>query len=874
MNPYINREMKRILFVFFVVVCFHNNAFTAVFRGRVTSADMKPVPYATVFIHEISTGIATDTDGCFSISLNPGIYTVEVSSLGYKRVKFQVDVLESGLDKSIILKEEVYRLDDVYFRSGGENRAYHVMRQAIARAPFHRREVRAYSSSVYLKGSVKVTKLPALLKMQAGKKKTRLVLNKTFVVESNSKIEYTWPDRYEERVIAFSSTIPAEIDPSDITAVINSSVYDREFYGKLSPLAPEAFRYYKFVYEGITRDNGNVVNKIRIIPKKGDSKLISGHIYIADDLWRVTYARFLIRETGVEVDLKVNYNETGSGVLMPTSYAMDIDVSLMGVKAEGFYNSSITYNYVDSGSEESLSSDGFVAKEVGTEREARSIARQNARRIEEQIHSAERYASEDDSLDKVESVKRRNDLEIIKMSNITRKVDSMATSRDSSYWNSVRTVPLREEEIVAYNEADSLKEEYERLVEDESQGKLRRSTGNIIFDRILYDSRYKVSDKLTLGYGGLSRVVGGFSFTDGYWFGQNFYSSYKFDSNRVLVVKPSLYYSQLRKKLMYRVDGSLSHSPFRQGSLYFSFGDFSRDISDNSSISDFISSYASFFFGMNPKKYLSVKWVSVGNSIDISNGLNLDVSVSWSRVLPLENAEVKSLGGKRPENNLPANIYDALPQSHSNMDYNIGVIYTPRYYYRVVNGRKIYVRSSWPTFGLSLRGSFPGLNGDYASWGELSMSVDHRFRTGLYSQLIYGVEAGTFFNNERIFLDNFRHFRASDIMVTEKGFGNDFLLVDPYFYSTNSEWVKYNIEFRSNYILLNNLSFLNSALYTEALYVKGLWLPDKKAAYYEAGYSFGIHGALKAGLFTAFNEIGYVGTGFRLEVPFLGDIYR
>lgn len=864
--------MKGFLLIYSLLLLAGKPLHGAVFSGRVADVRSQPVPYATVYIHEISTGIAADIDGRFRISLDKGKYTVEVSSLGYKRSKFEIEIGSSNLERSITLEEEVYTLGDVYFKAGRENRAYHVMRQAIAKAPYHRRQVRDYSSQVYMKGSVKITKLPAVLKLQAGKKKTNLMLNKTFVLESKSRIDFSWPDNYEETILAFSSTIPAEIGASDISAVNTSSVYDREFYGKLSPLSPEAFGYYNFVYEGISQDGGRVVNKIRIIPKKGDSKLVSGHIYIADDLWNVTYARFLIRETGIDIDLKVNYNEASPEIMLPTSYAMDVNVSLMGVRATGFYNSSVTYSSVNRSGESAVVAEAVPQNVINSAREARSFARKSVKMIEDEVAKA---VQERDSLvHEGDNTRKSSDLEIKRVSNITRKVDSMATKRDSTYWSSVRMVPLREEEVIAYIEADSLKEEYKRVFEEDSVSRINRSTGNIIFDRILYDSRYKVGKNLTLGYGGLSRVVGGFTFTDGYWLGQNFYSAYRFSKHCNLVVEPSLYYSSYRQKLMWRVDASLSHSPLRLGRAFVSAGEFSRDISNNSSISDFVGSYASFLFGTNPKKYLNYRWITVGNNMDVANGLNTGIFFTWSQVTPLESGNVKSVSGKTGGSNLPRNVYGAVPRLHSNLEYLLRVSYTPRLYYRIVNGRKEYVRTAWPTFAASFKGSLPHNDQAYAKWGSASFSIAQRLRTGIYSQFVYGAEFGKFYNTDRIFFDNFQHFRASDIMVTEKGFREDLLLADSYLYSTNNEWVKYNAEYRSNYIILNHLPFLNSALYTESLYFKGLWLPDKGVVYNEAGYSFGIQGTLRAGLFTAFEGKKYIGTGFRLEIPFLSDIYR
>lgn len=865
--------MKKLILLIVAALFFATHVSAAVFSGTILDVRGMPVPYATIYIHENSTGIATDIDGRFKTILKSGNYSCEISSLGYKRVKLSLVVGVENIDKKIVLEDEIYRLSDLYFKAGKDDRASYVMRNAIARAPYHRQQVRNYQSMVYTKGNMTVTKLPALLKLQAGKSKTNLVLNKTFVLESHSAIDFEWPNKYLETVKAFSSTVPADINPADISGVNTASVYDKEFYGKLSPLAPDAFNYYKFVYEGISKENNKIINKIRVTPKRGDAKLLQGHIYIADDLWNVTYAHFLIKETGVEIELKVNFNETAPEIMMPTSNSMDVIVSIMGVKASGHYTSSVSYLSVNKGVRDLNFGKVAVTDSINNAREARSFAKKSVKMIEKEIERVNSAKELESPVEKI-IIRRESKYEIKRDSSIKRVVDSLAIKRDSSYWLAVRVVPLQPQEIRSYKEADSLKIEFHKVFEEDSVKRINRSTGNKILDKILYETRFKVTEKLTLGYGGLSKVIGGFTFTDGYWLGQNFFAGYKLTDTKTIEIKPSFYYSTFRKKMMWQLQADFNYSPLKFGKTYLSVGDFSRDISNNSPVSDFVSSYASFLFAQNPKKHLSARWIEIGNSIDVYTGLNLDVKFLFSNVNPLENGNSKVLSGKQPESNIPVNIYGVEQLEHSNLEYSATVRYTPQYYYRIVKDRKIYVKSSWPTFAINFKGTLRKNDPAFSEWAMVSFSLAQRIKTGLYSQLIYNAQVGSFYNKKNIYLDNYNHFRASDIIVTEKSFTWDLMLANPYLYSTPNEWVRYNAEFRSGYILLNYLPFLNSALYSESLYLKGLWLPDKKIIHSEAGYSFGIQGLLRVGVFTAFEGSHYKGTGFRLEIPILSEIYR
>lgn len=853
--------MNRALLATLLMLLLSSALFASSLKGRVVNAQNEGVPYATIYIHELSTGFATDSDGFFLYKMAPGSYTVEVSSLGYKRVKLKIEIGTVVKENIIKLEEEHYQLGVLYFKATGENRANYVMRQAIAKAPYYRSLVSSYVSEVYLKGSIKITKIPALLRMQAGKSKTKLIVGNKFIVESKSKIEYSSPNNYKERVIAFTSTLPSELDVvNQISAVNTSSLYESDFFGKLSPLAPDAFRYYKFVYEGISNDQGYIVNKIRVIPKKGDSKLLSGHIYIVDDLWSISSAHLLLKETGVDANLKINYHETSPNILMPTSYLMDLKISIMGVNAEGLYNSSITYNSVST-KEEQLSSNLQVATTPTTTTSTTSVSKQERDEIAEANNSSS------------QAKRSAERLELLTSDNITKTIDSLALSRDSSYWNSVRAIPLTTDERLSYQNADSLQKEFTLLEENNASVAIKRTTGNLVVDKVLYGGRHKVGEKLTLGYGGLLRVVGGFTFTDGLWLGQNFYSSFKIGERSRLTFEPSLYYSTARERLMWRGDLALNYSPMRLGEATLSFGSFSRDINDNSTISDFIASYGSFLFGLNPKIYHSQQWIEATNKIDLANGLNLGLSAKWSELTPLTIARVKPIWGKAPADNIPENLEGNQFLPHSNFEFGANISYTPNYYYKISNGVKRYVRSSWPTFSLAYYGALD-LGEHYSEWGRVVLSAAHRIRDGLYSQYIYNIEGGFYLNKKRLFFDNLHHFNASNLTLLEKGFANDFTLMPQYRYSTSSNWMRYSLEYRSNYILLNYLPFLNSALYVESLYCKGVWVPERKNVFNELGYAFGIHGTLKIGFFVAFEGNSLYGGALRLELPFIKDLYR
>lgn len=804
-------------------------AFSQVFSGRILDEKGAPVPNATIFIYELKSGISADNLGEFRTQLSPGRYNCEASSLGYKREKFLISVEEKDLSKTIRLKEIFYELKEVKFSDRGDRRGNEIMRKAIAKAPFYRYQLKEYKSESYMKGTMKITSLPWIVKNQLKKNKANLVLNKLFLVESQSEINYRAPNFYEQTIKAFSSTIPDEIDPGDYSLLLKSSIYDPVLMGMISPLSPQALNYYKFVFQGITNESGRVINKIQIVPKKGGAKLFSGHLYIVDETWNVSYAEFTSSQSGIKSESKINYNEVKENVFLPTGYTIDYNVDIFGIKGMGHYYSSITYKSF----EENVTQ--LVVKE--------------------------------------KKIAKRESLEIKKEPSTTKvTVDSTAKKRDSTYWLTVRKLPLREDEIKSYKSVDSLKIEYKLIQKEDSVKNQNGGKGGKPIEQIIYGHKYKLGKKWYFTFGGLKSVIGDFNFVDGYQLGQNITFGYTKDSTGSLIIAPSAYYSTERKRLLWKTDVTFSYMPLKAGRLRLSAGSMSADISSNSATSRAINSYSSFFYGYSPVKLMSKDYVELINSIDIANGLRFDLQASYQKREYLNNGNVKSVFGKVPEPNLLENTYMRQFSDHTAMLFSAGLIYTPEYFYRLSRGNKQYLRSDYPTFMLRFTIA-PGWNDQNSSrFASFTLGASQSIKMNIYSKIDYNLSTGMFINKDRLFFPDYKHFRANDIMLSDEGFDKSFFLLGNYSLSTPDRWVQGMINYNSEYILLKHLPFLNSSLINESLHFHTLWLTETGLHHTEIGYSVGINDLVRIGVFAGFRGVKYNSAGFRIAVPILKSL--
>ena len=58
------------------------------------------------------------------------------------------------------------------------------------------------------------------------------------------------------------------------------NLYTPELFGKVSPLNKNAFSYYRFKLDACFVEEGQMINKIRVIPKKDDNRLLEGDLFM------------------------------------------------------------------------------------------------------------------------------------------------------------------------------------------------------------------------------------------------------------------------------------------------------------------------------------------------------------------------------------------------------------------------------------------------------------------------------------------------------------------------------------------------------------------------------------------------------------------
>lgn len=806
-------------------------AFAQSFKGFVVDDAGNPVPYAAIYLKEIKSGFTTDESGRFQTQLPAGQYTCDVSSLGFITLGFSFKMPGHDYEKKIVLAERVYSLPEVSVVKGKEDPAYAVMRKAIARASYYRTQIKGFTAGTYTKGTGKGTAIPAVLKLSKEiRKEAKELLGKLFLMEEQQIVTFTAPNIWSKRVLAYKSSFPEQMQVDMGLTTVN--LYAPELFGKVSFLNPRAFSFYRFRLDGYFVENGQMINKIHVTPKRKDARLLEGDLFIVEDLWCVSAADVTYDGNGLKAKIKVICKEVQPTVFLPVSTTSSITIDMMGFKAEASYLAAVHYTDVKTDIEQ--------IKEVAVKAKADIVVKNPTK------HKFERPVG----------IVRENT-----------KIDTLADAKDSLYWATVRSVPLRQEEFQSYQYKEG------KILQNDSLSKnaLRKPSvaGNVLKTFVFGKTFTSANKKTWLTLSDLFSYVPEYNFVDGFWLGAKLKMGVNLSPSSSLCFTPQFYYTTARKECIGQGTLTLDYAPRNRGSLSLSGGVMSVDYNGESGEYRLINALSSSLFGHNHMKFYENTFFTVDHAIEPFNGLLFSTSVSWQRRRMLDNNIHQSWFERKAEPNVPGNaLFRPMPDNDL-LKASFGLEYTPAHYYHMSAGKKVYEESRFPTFGLKYDRAFPMDGHRYlSSYHLMQFSAKQKIEFGMFNRFHWMVNAGTFWNAKNLQFPDFKHFASTDIWVTARTFDSGFSLLDNYVLSTNTRWAQANLSWYTPRLLLNRLPFLADKPFVEALHLRSVVVYDQQP-YTELGYSVGLSNVARVGVFVGFERLKYHSVGLSISMPLL-----
>ncbi|ASB48603.1 DUF5686 and carboxypeptidase regulatory-like domain-containing protein [Alkalitalea saponilacus] len=870
--------LKRLLFLLVLTLSYHFS-YGSGLKGRVVDLDGNAVPGTSVFVKETHMGVTSNNDGYYELRLDIGSYTVIFQAMGFAKQEFKINVREDRwLELDIEFYPVQFQLQEVRIYSGGEDPAYAMMRRAIGLAPYYLRLAERYEAEVYLRGSLEMKKIPRLLRNRLSVNDIQVQPEDTYTQESMNLIKFAAPDTVHHTVIHSQSTFPIAEETTPI-GYIGSSFYDPNNEMFVSPLSPQAMRHYRFRYEGYISEGGHIINRIRVIPRRKSQQLVEGDIYLVEGLWNIHSLDFTLEAFYGEVRMRQVYSPVQHGIWLPISHHFDLDVSIMGLQAAVNYIGSVKYLKVEPNNllavPEILASQMNASNTVDVglldeEKPKEVEPTRNQQRIETLMAKEElsnrdmmRLASmverESRSREQVES------LEIERTYHVHVKQDSL--KQDSIDWNRLRPVPLTRHEARSFAVRDSLK-----AVADTTRTDTTKSVSGFTRARkfVMWGGNVPREGDFQVHYGGLTNLRGiGFNAVDGWRYRQSVDFRWQQDSLHRMVINTNIGYAFNRKALFGEMGIRQNYQPLRRGLLTIEAGSGAYDYKRTRGVAPLLNMASSLLFKENYSRFYENDFVSLRNKIDIANGLRLTTGLAWHQYNPLENSTNYSFfyqdrdyhANDITNSSVAGEHFDSQKAFVSRLELE----YTPRYYYRINNGRKIMSHSDYPTFTLGVEHGSKIL-GSHSDYLLLESSIRKEAEFSFMPVFSWEVSGGTFLRNEQMHFSRFKHFEGSKIPAVFSNPGNSLMLLDDYSTSTNEWFVRANTTYSSPWLLLKNLPVLSSRMWNENLHFNYLHTPQI-SHYTQIGYSISrIFMAGTIGAFAGFSEGKYQHWGVRVAI--------
>jgi len=850
-------------------------------RGEILDTKGEPVPYAAIFIKELTRGTTCNALGMFALPLPEGSYTIYFRSLGYTEVSRVLEVGADYTDLVIELPPQTYMIPEVRVSASGEDPAYWIMRKTIGLANYHLHEVLKYDAEIYIKGSALLEKLPRAIARRIQVENVKVEEGEAYMLESLNEVTFTAPDKYDMRVIASQNTLPGYTENVNPMDYVNASLYQQQIEGVILPLARNAFSHYRFSFDGTFLEGPYIINKIKVTPKRKSQQLVEGYLYVVEDIWCLHSADLNVNTIAGTVSLQQLFANVIMDAWLPVNHKIGVDVDIMGVRANVTYVSSLKYQdvtlnpnlpeaYFTSMNETEETEDPPDEETISKEQEKINELLKKDELTNRDVHKLSKLMEKE-----AEKGTKEQEGTDMNQTGTTFSVADSAVKNDSLYWNEVRPIPLTPEEHLSLTVRDSIIGVQKATSAPAGDSIRRTPRRQKKFRGILMGRTYTMSrGKFRFSHGGLVDLERlGYNTVDGVSYGQAFSMNWKVDSVHTLRSWLTADYAFHRNAPMINWSSDILYAPMARGKFALYLNYTSDDFNASSGIPNFTNMAYTLFLRENYlKKYERID-ASLYNRIDVTNGLILTASASYGRQNQLSNNSDFSFFFRDDREftpNIPGTLAEDDPSlaDHQKLMGLIRLDFTPRQPYVVRRYRKDLRQSKWPTFSLEYQHAFPLESEAWSDFSLLSAEIIHSFEVGLLAKLDWSMKSGYFLNTNALHFSDFRHFKSSPLYIDMADLDDALMLMDYYEASTSDYWVHADAKLTSSYLLIKFLPWFSERLWTESLGITYLYTPQAPH-YVQMGYSLNeILFLMDLGFYVGFQEGSYKGFGARLNFRF------
>ncbi|WP_370089160.1 DUF5686 and carboxypeptidase regulatory-like domain-containing protein [Ekhidna sp.] len=808
-------------------------------KGVTKSNTGEILPFSTVYVKGTTNGTTSNSEGEFFLKTSAGTHTIVAQHVGYKVYEKEVKLAEGqSIRFDFLLQEQALQLQEVVVTAGDEDPAYRVIREAIKKRKFYQNEVSAFKTDAYLKGLFRLNEKPDKILGQKITVDTGIL----YLSESVSKFSFELPDKVSERMISSKVSGNEQGFSFNKASDFNINAYDkfidldmeREF---VSPISPQAFLFYDFELLGFFEENGKLINKIKVIPKRSTDPVFEGVIYIVEDEWRFhTIDLFVTKARGLEFidSLKVNqvFAPAEHDIWMPLSQKFSFVFGAFGFKGSGYYIG-VYSNYEVEPNYQAYRDAGLYEQKFG----------------------------------------EKEDKDLFKKEDFTAEVlvvEEGSNERDTTYWKNIRPVPLTEIELKDYQVKDSIrlvKESvpYKDSVDNETN---KLTLGNIFL------SGYTHSNSVEEKYWSLPAVISIFQYNTVEGFVPEIQPTIwkQVDGQTKYWIRPSVRYGFSNERFNAKLEGSYRKLDNKFTRFYAGGGRYISQFDESESISPFINSYVTLVNGENFMKIFEKSFGYFRFQQEIKNGILFNTKLEYASRDTLTNTSDFTWASEDKINftsNQPTNLELAETGFARNQALILEATFRFRFKqtYATRPDRKFVYRSKYPEVFLTYKKGIETLGSD-VNFDFLEVRVTDDMRLGLVGTSTYAVAGGAFLNDDALTFVDFRHFAGNQTSLSQVGKTMKFELLPFYQFSTTKPFFEAHYEHHFNEFIFNKIPWVKK-LNLQAVASANYLTTETVGNYVELGAGVEhIFKFMRVDYYWAFQNSNFFGSGFRIGVGF------
>jgi hypothetical protein len=787
--------------------------------GKITDEKNEPVPFANVYIKGTTHGTTSNIQGAYTLDLAPGNYEVVYKLIGYKQHIETITISTSAQVIDVKLSPESFELKETVIKADGEDPAYAVIRQAQKKRKYYLEQVDAYSCDVYIKGVQRILKAPKkILGVELDPdNEIDTTTGIAYLSESVSKFNFRQKDQIKEEMIsskvsgdnkAFSYNQASDMLFNFYENILEvAGLSERGF---ISPIANTALLNYRYKLIGTFFEDGQMINKIQVIPKRKNDPVFSGIINIAENTWRI-HSLQLVLTKDAQIDfvdtLRINqtFLPVDKDTWLPFSTKFMFDFGAFGIKGDGMYVG-VNSNYVI---------DPDFPKHFFT--------------------------------------------------NEIMKVNDDANKKDSAYWDTSRPVPLTAEEANDYHRRDSLSRiRHSKTYTDSTDRKNNKLKFKDLFLGYNHINTFKKQ------YWSVSGPLLGtqFNTVQGFNVSSTFSFTKAFENYRRYSIGGSLGYGFSNEDLYGSLFGTWYYKPQKFAKISFSAGKEYTQFNDKNPILPVINSLYSLLNEQNFMKLYLKYYARISHSSELFNGFYFTPSVEYAQRESLINTtgfrwiksdyNYTSNDPQHPD----SSGYSFEAHRALTLDVKIRYIFRQRYY--TAPNIKTVTGSKYPTLLINYKKGIYAL-GSNVNYDLLTVGLEGHLNLKRFGNSNYSFTAGSFLNTRNMYFMDWYHFNGNQTLFS--GFEmNSFQLLEYYTASTRSQFIEGHFEHNFGGFFLSKVPLIKK-LKLQEIGKASILTTDGKNTYGEL--SVGVQRlGFRCAFTTGFSNQKQISSGIRVGIEF------